>query len=102
MPLAGLARLKGLRGTPFDPFGYTAERRAERELIVWYQNLIERMLGRIDASRLPDLIAIAKAPMEIRGYGPVKDSAIGTTKTEVERLFGKLHTPSPARMRATA
>ncbi|GAH67813.1 unnamed protein product, partial [marine sediment metagenome] len=35
-PLAALARLKVLRGTRFDPFGYTAERRAERELIAWY------------------------------------------------------------------
>jgi indolepyruvate ferredoxin oxidoreductase len=102
MPLAMLARLKGLRGTPFDPFGYTAERRTERELIAWYENLIKRMLAELDAACLPDLVAIAKAPMEIRGYGPVKDSAIGTTKTDVERLFGKLHTPSPARMRATA
>jgi indolepyruvate ferredoxin oxidoreductase len=99
-PLALLARLKGLRGTPFDPFGYTPERRVERELIAWYEGVIERMLGELDPAHLPDLIAIAKAPMEIRGYGPVKDSAVGTVKTEVERLFGQLRTPTPAKMRA--
>ncbi|MBR0937076.1 indolepyruvate ferredoxin oxidoreductase family protein [Bradyrhizobium jicamae] len=85
-PLRLLARMKGLRGTPFDLFGYTAERRAERELISWYEALIETMLGKLDAARLPDLIAIAKAPMEIRGYGPVKDAAIEKTKAEVARL----------------
>jgi len=100
MPLAMLARLKGLRGTPFDPFGYTAERRAERELITWYDGVIRRLLGGLDAAHLPSLVAIAKAPMDIRGYGPVKDAAIGKVKAEVERLFAELHAPSPAKMRA--
>jgi indolepyruvate ferredoxin oxidoreductase len=99
-PLAMLARMKGLRGTPFDPFGYTAERRAERELITWYDRVIERLLGGLDAAHLPDLIAIAKAPMDIRGYGPVKDAAMGKVKAEVERLFAELDAPSPAKMRA--
>jgi indolepyruvate ferredoxin oxidoreductase len=100
MPLAMLARLKGLRGTPFDPFGYTAERRAERELITWYDGIIKRLLGGLEAAHLPSLVAIAKAPMDIRGYGPVKDAAIGKVKAEVERLFAELDAPSPAKMRA--
>ncbi|MFL6811157.1 MAG: indolepyruvate ferredoxin oxidoreductase family protein, partial [Bradyrhizobium canariense] len=100
MPLAMLARLKGLRGTPFDPFGYMAERRAERELITWYDGVIKRLLGGLDAAHLPNLVAIAKAPMDIRGYGPVKDAAIGKVKAEVERLFAELDAPSPAKMRA--
>ena len=40
-----LARLKGLRGTPLDVFGYTAERRTERALIGWYEEQIERILA---------------------------------------------------------
>ncbi|WP_128923502.1 indolepyruvate ferredoxin oxidoreductase family protein [Bradyrhizobium guangxiense] len=101
MPLAMLARLKRLRGTPFDPFGYASERRAERELIAWYEALIERMLGELDTARVPDLVAIAKAPMEIRGYGPVKDTAIVTTKAEVGRLLDQLRARTPVGMRAT-
>jgi len=101
MPLAVLARLKGLRGTPFDPFGYTAERRTERELIAWYEGAIERMLGQLDAARLPDLIAIAKAPMEIRGYGPVKDIAIAKVKPEVERLLMNSTTSVTQKKRAS-
>ncbi|MHC2256177.1 indolepyruvate ferredoxin oxidoreductase [Bradyrhizobium embrapense] len=89
-PLRLLVSLKGLRGTPFDVFGYTAERRAERELITWYEALVETMLGKLDAARLPDLTAIAKAPMEIRGYGPVKDAAIEKTKVEVALLTALL------------
>jgi indolepyruvate ferredoxin oxidoreductase len=100
MPLAMLARLKGLRGTPFDPFGYTAERRTERELISWYEGLIERMLGQLDAVHLPDLVAIAKAPMDIRGYGPVKDTAIAKVKPEVERRLTNLTTSVTQKMHA--
>jgi len=100
MPLAMLARLKGLRGTAFDPFGYTAERRTERELIAWYEGLIDRMLGQLDAARLPDLVTIARAPMEIRGYGPVKDTAIAKVKPEVERLLMNLATSVTQKMQA--
>jgi indolepyruvate ferredoxin oxidoreductase len=100
MPLAMLARLKGLRGTAFDPFGYTTERRTERELITWYEGLIDRMLGQLDAAHLPELVAIAKAPMDIRGYGPVKDTAIAKVKPEVERLLTNLTTPVTQKMHA--
>ncbi|WP_179041450.1 DUF6537 domain-containing protein [Sphingobium lactosutens] len=47
-----LQRFKGLRGTMFDPFGYTAERRMERRLIVEYRALIRQVAARIDQSRL--------------------------------------------------
>jgi indolepyruvate ferredoxin oxidoreductase len=100
MPLAMLARFKGLRGTPFDPFGYASERRAERELIGWYQDLVGRMLDRLDAALLPDLVAIARAPMDIRGYGPVKDAAIVKVKADIERRLAGLDAPSPSKMRA--
>ncbi len=53
MPLASAGALEGLRGTPFDPFGYTAERRAERELIAWYEGLIAQMLEGLDARTCP-------------------------------------------------
>jgi len=90
LPLKLLARAKFLRGTPFDPFGYTAERRGERELIAWYEREIDLMLRKLDARNLPNLVAIARAPLDIRGYGPVKDAAIPKAKAEVERLKERL------------
>ena len=98
MPLSVLARLKWLRGTRLDPFGYTAERRAERELIGWYEGLIAVMLDRLEAARLPDLLAIARAPMDIRGYGPVKDAAIRKVKADVCELLAALAAPMPQKM----
>jgi len=89
-PMRALARMKVLRGTPLDIFGYTAERRTERALIGWYEEQIDRILGRLDPQRLPDLLAIARAPMDIRGYGPVKEAAIHKAKAEVEGLWARL------------
>jgi indolepyruvate ferredoxin oxidoreductase len=60
-----------LRGTPFDPFGYTAERRMERRLIRQYEADMARVLA--DPSRNPEAaVALAELPLSIRGFGPVK------------------------------
>ncbi len=69
-----LARLKVLRGTPFDIFGYTAERKMERQLIATYEaDLAEVSKAFSDETR--DLaIAWAELPMQIRGFGHVKEA----------------------------
>jgi indolepyruvate ferredoxin oxidoreductase len=90
LPLKLLMRLKMLRGTPLDPFGYTAERRAERGLIGWYEGQIDSLLGKLDAKRLPDLLTIARAPLDIRGYGPVKEAAMRKVQAEVAQLAARL------------
>ncbi|KYG97680.1 DUF6537 domain-containing protein, partial [Bradyrhizobium sp. DOA1] len=64
-------------------------------LIGWYESLIDRMLDELDAARLADLIVLAKTPMNIRGYGPVKEAAIASVKAEVESLLAR-----PIRARA--
>jgi len=98
--LSLLARLKWLRGTRLDPFGYAAERRAERELIVWYEGLIAEMLKRLEVERLTEFLAIAKAPMEIRGYGPVKDAAIREVRAKVDRLLAAMGASTPQKMQS--
>jgi indolepyruvate ferredoxin oxidoreductase len=89
-PMKLLAKMKIVRGTPFDIFGYTAERRTEQALIGWYERQVERILASLDAQRFPDLLSIAKAPMDIRGYGPVKEAAIRKVQAEVEPLWARV------------
>ena len=79
-----LARLKSLRGTPFDPFGYTAERREERALIAWYEDLVAGNLAGIDFATAEDWKKRFEAPMQMRGYGPVKAEAVARIKAEIE------------------
>jgi indolepyruvate ferredoxin oxidoreductase len=67
-----LARLKGLRGTAFDPFGRTEERRTERALIAEYRACIEELLAGLHAANHAAAVEIARLPEQIRGYGHVK------------------------------
>jgi indolepyruvate ferredoxin oxidoreductase len=68
-----LARLKGLRGTPFDIFGYTADRRMERQMIADYEAIIDEMLQGLSADNHALAMEIAGLPMGIRGFGHVKE-----------------------------
>ena len=70
--LPWLAKLKGLRGTAFDPFGRTEERHTERALIGEYRATVEELLARLTAQRLDAAVEIARLPLEIRGFGHVK------------------------------
>jgi indolepyruvate ferredoxin oxidoreductase len=84
-----LAGLKILRGTPLDPFGYARERRMERNLIAWYETLLTELLPLLNAGTAGSLAEIASLPMEIRGYGPVKQAAVEKVKAKVENLRNK-------------
>jgi indolepyruvate ferredoxin oxidoreductase len=82
-----LARFKRLRGTPFDPFGRTEERRTERALIGEYEALIDELLAGLDASNHAQAVALARIPEQIRGYGHVKARHLGKARAEwAERL----------------
>ena len=69
-----LARLKGLRGTPLDPFGRSAERRMERALIKQYEADMAEVLPRLTDATRDAIVALAGLPLDIRGFGPVKEA----------------------------
>jgi indolepyruvate ferredoxin oxidoreductase len=85
-----LAGLKFLRGTALDVFGRTSERRMERGLIGWYEALVSDLLPHLGPATVDAVVKIAALPMEIRGYGPVKEAAADKVKTEIARLRGEL------------
>lgn len=77
-----LARFKGLRGTVFDPFGHSDERRKERQLIVDYRRLIDEIVEKLSASNYEAAIALARLPEKIRGFGHVKERHIKAVEGE--------------------
>jgi indolepyruvate ferredoxin oxidoreductase len=81
-PLRWLARLKMLRGTPFDLFGYAELRREERALVAWYRSLMEDVLDHVTPDNLALAVEIATLPDQIRGYENIKLEKI----CEVKRL----------------
>ena len=73
-PLALMARFKGLRGTPLDVFGYTAERKMERALITQYEADMKQVLPELTDTTRDAIVALAELPKSIRGFGPVKQA----------------------------
>ncbi|MBI1214348.1 MAG: indolepyruvate ferredoxin oxidoreductase family protein [Alphaproteobacteria bacterium] len=85
-----LAKLKGLRGTPLDIFGYTAERKLERKLIADYKKNIETLLQKLTAANYDTAVALAEVPEHIRGYGHVKEAHLKKAKETEAALLEKL------------
>jgi indolepyruvate ferredoxin oxidoreductase len=84
-----LARMKRLRGTALDPFGYTDERKTERALIAEYRDCIAALLATLDAARLPLAREIAAIPQEIRGFGHVKARHLVAARSKWNALMAQ-------------
>ncbi len=82
-----LAKLKGLRGTKLDVFGYTEERQKERALITDYRETILSLLSQLSADNLGQAVAIANLPEKIRGFGHVKEKAMQAYQVEKAALL---------------
>jgi indolepyruvate ferredoxin oxidoreductase len=87
-----LARLKGLRGTAFDPFGYTAERKSERETIASYRGMIEGLLPVLTPDNHALIVRIAGLADTIRGYGYIKDENKRKYDQELATLLASVDT----------
>ena len=84
-----LAKLKGLRGTPWDPFGRTEERKTERALIGEYRAAIDELLGTLNTERLALAVEIARLPEDIRGYGHVKERHLKAARVKWRGLMSQ-------------
>ena len=93
-----LARLKGLRGTWFDPFGHTAERRMERALIGEYRQTIDQLLVGLNRDNISQAATIAALAETIRGFGHVKAASVEKYRTELGRLMQSYMAPAPRDM----
>ncbi|MDP1611024.1 MAG: indolepyruvate ferredoxin oxidoreductase family protein [Sulfuritalea sp.] len=90
-----LARFKFLRGTAFNPFGLSTERRQERELIAEYGRSIAHILDKLSSERLAAAVALASIPETIRGYGPIKERAVAQARARQTELMAEFEKSSP-------
>ena len=88
-----LARLKFLRGTVFDPFGYSRERRLERRLIGEYKSRMLELASDLVEHQMESAITIAAIPENIRGFGPVKLESIRQAEVQLTSLMQKPNDP---------
>ncbi len=84
-----LAKLKFLRGTVFDPFGYSAERKLERRLIGDYTDLLEELIVGLNFENRALAAALASMPEKIRGFGPVKTRSVTAARAEGAALLSR-------------
>jgi indolepyruvate ferredoxin oxidoreductase len=95
-----LARLKGLRGTAFDVFGRTDERRSERALIAQYRQAMEQVLTSLDAGNHALALEIARIPEQVKGYGHVRERNLAAARTQWEGLMAQWAAPARTRQAA--
>jgi indolepyruvate ferredoxin oxidoreductase len=91
-----LAGLKGLRGTPLDIFGFSAERKLERKLVCEYEALLDDIEENLTPANHADAILLATLPMSIRGFGVVKEKAAAKAEEEKIRLLEAFRNPQKA------
>jgi indolepyruvate ferredoxin oxidoreductase len=82
-----LNSLKGLRGTPLNPFGYSADRKRDRKLVQDYEQSIEKLLADLSSDNLAAAIEIASLPANIRGFGAIKGRSIAVAKKRESELL---------------
>jgi indolepyruvate ferredoxin oxidoreductase len=89
-----LASLKRLRGTRWDLFGYTEERRMERRLIEEYRTTVEGLLGTLDQDTHALAVQIAALPETMRGFGHVKEKNVKAAKEREANLLAAYRNPA--------
>jgi indolepyruvate ferredoxin oxidoreductase len=91
-----LAKMRVLRGTAFDIFGHSADRKLERDLIAGYEKDVAHVLSVLSPLTLETAIEILSLPDRIRGYGPVKEKSVQDAKARYAQLAADLANPPPA------
>ena len=95
-----LARMRGLRGSVFDPFRYSADRRLDRALLADYQQLVERIARELNAGNYDTFLQLAELPSEVRGFGPVREQAAEAIQAKRQQLLKDLESGRPTLIRA--
>jgi indolepyruvate ferredoxin oxidoreductase len=90
-----LAKGKGLRGTAWDVFGHTRERKLERQMIADYETLLDEIEQRLSPDTHATAIALVSLALDIKGFGHIKERNYRIAKQREKVLLGELRNPSP-------
>ncbi len=95
-----LARGKALRGTRWDLFGLTAERKLERQMIAGYERVLDEIRGTLSPATHATAVALAALPEDIKGFGHIKLANYKMAKQREEELLRALRNPEPVKVAA--
>ena len=95
-----LARLKFLRGTAWDPFGYSVERKTERKLIADYEAMLGEVFAKLTPGNHAVAVGLAVIPEKIRGFGHVKLRHLAAAKADETALYEQFRAGGPTLLKA--
>ena len=96
LPMFGvLARMRFLRGTAFDFFGRTYERKMERQLIETYEATVTDLAENLNSYNYSIALQIAQLPEKIRGYGHVKEESVELANEKLTELLSRFKNVIP-------
>lgn len=90
-----LASLRFIRNSVIDPFGYTAERKVEREWLADYERVLDEVSTNLNEEKLPIAVKLASLPDLVRGYGPVKERFLDQARIQQARLLAEWRNERP-------
>ena len=91
-----MARFKVLRGTAFDPFGYSTERKTERALVRDYEAMLDEIFAKLTPDNHHVAVGLAAIPEKIRGFGHVKMRHLKAAKADEAALLDQFRAgPAP-------
>ena len=88
-----MARLRVLRGTKADIFGYHAHRRTERALVAEYEALVDQVLRRVTQANVAQAESVLRAYDKVRGYDVVKEANLKAVRDAIPSLLEALGKP---------
>ena len=94
--------MRGLRGSVFDVFGYSAERRREREAISDYERLLDEIVERLTAVNHETAVALAALPLDVKGFGHVKEANAEKARDRQYGLLARFRAVAPPREKIPA
>ena len=92
-----LAKFRFLRGTRFDPFGYSEERRVERGLIVEYEQLLNEVVQGLEFRKFGLAVELLGLADQVKGYGPIKAQSIAGYRRKLEKSLKQWRQTAPQR-----
>ena len=89
-----------LRGSPFDIFGYSDDRKTERKLLADYEAMLDEVLAKLTSANHPLAVGLAAIPEKVRGYGPVKARHLVAAKADQAALLEQFRSGLPPVLKA--
>ncbi|MDA8365787.1 MAG: indolepyruvate ferredoxin oxidoreductase family protein [Actinomycetota bacterium] len=94
---AVLRSMRGVRGTPLDPFGHSRVRRLERSLVEEYTELVRGLARDLTPERLDASIELAGLASMVRGYETIKEANAAAYRRALAERLAALDAAIPAR-----